>query len=125
MNRRSPLPRRCRPIVEELEPRLALSAAGADFSTQLTPSDPLYSSLYGMTKIQAPAAWNYSTGSAAVIVAVNDSGIAYDHPDLYLNIWINQGEIPGTLAHAPVDADADGVITFRDLNAAANSDIVT
>lgn len=125
MDAQSPKQPRFRLIVEELEPRLALSAAGADFSVQLTPSDPLFGSLYGMTKINAPGAWEQTQGSAKVVVAVNDSGIAYDHPDLYLNIWINQGEIPAGLTHAPLDVDSDGVITFRDLNASSNADIVT
>ena len=31
------------------------------------------------------------------VVAVIDTGIDYAHPDLYLNIWINQAEIPAAI----------------------------
>src|SRR4029079_2074161 len=43
------------------------------------------------------------------------------HPDLYKNIWINQGEIPASLASLLVDTDADGLYTFYDLNAPQNA----
>ncbi|MEM2904675.1 MAG: S8 family peptidase [Candidatus Bathyarchaeia archaeon] len=36
---------------------------------------------WGLTAVHAPAAWNYSTGHA-VRIAVLDTGIDYDHPDL-------------------------------------------
>jgi subtilisin family serine protease len=42
--------------------------------------------------IDAPEAWNVTTGNGTVTVAVADSGIAYDHPDLKTNIWTNPGE---------------------------------
>jgi thermitase len=42
--------------------------------------------------IDAPEAWNVTKGNAAVKVAVLDSGVAYDHPDLSGNIWSNPGE---------------------------------
>lgn len=47
------------------------------------PSDPLFASdQWDMTKIQAPAAWDITTGSDQVIVAVVDTGVDYNHPDL-------------------------------------------
>ncbi|MCY2987091.1 MAG: S8 family serine peptidase, partial [Planctomycetota bacterium] len=51
-------------------------------------------------------------------------GIDVTHPDLYLNIWLNQGEIPEGLKSKLVDTDADGRITFYDLNDAANAPLV-
>jgi thermitase len=48
----------------------------------LTPNDPLFDgSQWNLRKIRAPAAWNTETGAGAR-VAVVDSGIAADHPDL-------------------------------------------
>jgi len=37
--------------------------------------------------IDAPEAWEISEGSGDVIVAVIDSGVAYNHPDLAGNMW--------------------------------------
>ncbi|HEY9219399.1 MAG TPA: S8 family serine peptidase [Phenylobacterium sp.] len=71
---------------------------------------------------QAGEAWASGfTGSMKVGVGIIDSGVDYTHKDLYLNIWLNQGEIPTAIKSALVDSDGDGVFTFRDLNAAANA----
>lgn len=46
-----------------------------------TPNDPFYGRQWGLAKIKAEAAWKVSTGSD-VIVAVIDSGVDLDHPEL-------------------------------------------
>ncbi|MDX1764025.1 MAG: S8 family serine peptidase [bacterium] len=46
------------------------------------------------TDINAPVAWDSSTGSAATVIALLDTGIDLDHEDLQDNLWINTGEIP-------------------------------
>jgi subtilisin family serine protease len=48
------------------------------------PNDPLYSTsqAWHYTQINLPTAWDTTTGSPAVIVAVLDTGIRDDHPDL-------------------------------------------
>ncbi|MCK6573493.1 S8 family serine peptidase [Myxococcota bacterium] len=60
-----------------------------------TPDDPRYGELWGMPKIGAPAAWDHTTGSADVLVAVIDTGLDYTHPDLRDNAWRNPGETAG------------------------------
>ena len=67
---------------------------------------------------KAEAAWDSGvTGSLANVIGVIDSGIDYKHPDLYLNIWLNPGEVPDGV----IDINNDGLITFFDLNDNSNS----
>lgn len=74
---------------------------------------------------QANEAWaDGDTGAMTSVVGVIDTGIDYTHPDLYLNIWLNQREIPTTFRARLSDIDTDGLITFRDLNGAANASYV-
>lgn len=50
---------------------------------EFVPNDPYYASnQYGPQKIQADLAWDITTGSPNVIVAVVDSGADFSHPDL-------------------------------------------
>jgi subtilisin family serine protease len=55
----------------------------------MVPNEPplQLSSLWGMTKTQAPAAWDYTVGSTGSVAAVLDTGIDYSHPDLAANVW--------------------------------------
>jgi Subtilase family len=50
----------------------------------VVPNDTLFAQQWGMTQIQAPQAWDISTGNNAVVVAVIDSGTDLTHPDLQL-----------------------------------------
>jgi len=75
---------------------------------------------------QAGEAWAAGhTGNMKTVVGVIDTGIDYAHVDLYLNVWLNQGEISTSLKSQLRDTDSDGLITFRDLNNTANSAFVT
>lgn len=61
------------------------------------PNDPNFNtpSMWGMKKIQAPAAWEINKGSSNVIVAVIDTGIDHRHPDLAANMWRYPGGVSG------------------------------
>lgn len=78
----------------DLEPNYIMRPLG-------TPVDPQYPSQWHLPRIQAPSAWDETTGSASVVVAILDSGIDYNHPDFSTagtvdqkNLWRNAGEIP-------------------------------
>ena len=58
------------------------------------PNDPRYPEQWGLTKISADKAWEITTGKQDIIIAVIDSGVDYNHPDLAANIWKNPREIP-------------------------------
>jgi subtilisin family serine protease len=72
-------------------------------------TDPHSDNLWGLnndTGISARRAWDVSTGSSDVVVAIIDTGIDYTHPDLAANMWVNPGETPGN----GIDDDANGYI---------------
>lgn len=58
-----------------------------------TPNDPKYDEQWYLETVSAPAAWDTTTGSAQVVVAVLDSGMDLNHPDLENNLWTNPGEV--------------------------------
>lgn len=57
-----------------------------------TPNDPQFGSQWGLTKIQAPAAWDVTQGDSTVILSIVDSGCEWVHQDLGGNMWINTAE---------------------------------
>ncbi len=99
------------------------------YTTQATPNDPSFTSLWGLNNtgqtggtadadINAPEAWDQTTGSAETIIAVIDTGVDYNHQDLANNIWTNPGEIPGN----GIDDDGNGYIDdVHGINAITNS----
>jgi len=98
------------PDVLYAEPNYRVQAA-------LTPNDPQFSSLYGLNNagqtggtpdadIDAPGAWDITTGSQDIVVAVIDTGVDYTHEDLAANMWVNSAEIPGN----GQDDDANGFV---------------
>ena len=52
-------------------------------------NDPLKTQQWALGKIGAAQAWDVSTGSSQVVVAVIDTGIDYDNADLAANMWVN------------------------------------
>jgi len=62
--------------------------------------------LWGLKRIQAPAAWSVAKGSPEVMAAIIDSGADLMHPELKPNLWINPGEIAGN----KVDDDGNGLV---------------
>ena len=77
--------------------------------TTYTPNDTSFFDLWGLynsgqtggtpgADIDAPSAWNTTTGSSSVVVAIIDTGIDHGHPDLLANVFRNA-----------LDCNADGI----------------
>ncbi len=79
---------------------------GAVLQPAAISSDPGTSSQWALDAVSATQAWDVTTGSRNVVVAVIDSGIDLTHPDLVANIWTNPGEIAGN----GVDDDGNGYV---------------
>ena len=93
-------------VARRLDARADVRWAVADVpaTIDVTPNDPLFPNLWGLSntgqQVQAPTpftglagmdlgalgAWGTTQGSADVSVAVVDSGVALDHPDLAANL---------------------------------------
>jgi subtilisin family serine protease len=106
--------------VELLDARPGVALVQPDFRVEVarTPNDPSFGSLWGLDNtgqsggtagadIRAPEAWNTGTGTRRTVVAVIDTGVDYNHPDLRANMWKNTREVAGN----GIDDDGNG---FRD-----------
>jgi subtilisin family serine protease len=98
------------PLVASVEPDFVIAPAAI-------PADPSFGSLWGLhntgqsggladADIDAPEAWETTTGSRGVVIAVIDTGVDYTHRDLAANAWRNSGEIAGD----GLDNDGNGFI---------------
>jgi alpha-tubulin suppressor-like RCC1 family protein len=86
-------------MAKSVEPNYSIAATS-------TPNDPLLSAQWGLSTIDAQSAWDLTTGSRAIVVAVTDSGIDLAHRDLSENLWVNPLEIPAN----GIDDDQNGFV---------------
>ena len=77
-------------FIEKLraEPNVVSAMPNYIMQTQsVTPDDEHWGEQWGPAAIRAPELWERGTGSEEVVVAVIDSGVIYDHPDLAGNMY--------------------------------------
>lgn len=88
------------PEIEQAEPNYR-------YTPHLTPNEASFSSqLWGIEKMKFPEAWEITTGSRDVVVAILDDSLDINHPDLIGNIWENTYEIPNN----GIDDDGNGYV---------------
>ncbi|GAA6171455.1 S8 family serine peptidase [Colwellia sp. KU-HH00111] len=105
--------------LEKLNQHPAVLYAEPDYllKASVMPDDSRFDELWGMhntgqtggtddADIDAPEAWEISTGSSDVVVGVIDTGVDHSHTDLTDNAWVNPGEIAGD----GIDNDGNGYI---------------
>jgi serine protease len=120
-----------------------------ELSVSSVPNDPLLSQQWALNNtgqdggtpgndIHAEQAWNVTTGSPNVVVAVLDTGVDYNDTDLAENIWINQADIPSywytkssstsgynkIVYKSEIKTATPGIITMADLNNPVNAGLV-
>jgi len=99
------------PNVEYAEPNYLY------YTSETIPDDPDFSQQWALDNtgqtsgtvdadIDAPEAWDIERGSPEVVIAVIDTGVDWDHPDLADNVWVNPGE----------DINKNGVADEDDFN---------
>ncbi|MDP9211742.1 MAG: SpoIID/LytB domain-containing protein [bacterium] len=89
-----------RPGVERATPDYVVTATR-------TPDDPQYSTYqWNLPRIDAPQAWDRTTGASSLLTANIDTGVNRNHQDLATRIWTNAGETPGN----GIDDDDNGYI---------------
>jgi len=93
------------PEVDWAEPDY-LAYPAAETLIDNVPNDPFYSFQWGLPRVQAPSAWDITTGLPTVTIAIIDSGIDFGHEDLSGQVWVNPGEI----ASNGLDDDNNGFI---------------
>lgn len=79
------------------------------YRTSVVANDPEFGDMWGLNGtygVDAPNAWDITTGSSDVVVAVVDTGVDYTHPDLAQNVWVNPFEIAGN----GIDDDGNGYV---------------
>ena len=100
-------------------PHVAFAEPNFIYRAALRANDSLYDQLWGLENrdavaadrggadIDATVAWDATTGHDDVTVAVIDTGVAYDHPELDGNLWVNEAEAAGTPGR---DDDGNGYV---------------
>src|SRR5256885_12309449 len=107
------------------DPRVRYAEPNFVVQADALPNDPAFGNLWGLNNsgqpiqgfrgtpdadIDAPEAWNVTTGSAGVTVAVIDTGVDWSHPDLGSQIWINPGENCSGCRTDGIDNDHNGYV---------------
>jgi thermitase len=81
------------------DPEIDYAEPNFVYEALVTPNDPDFNKQWGQTLIQSPAAWNVTTGSNLVTIAVIDTGIDETHPDLASKIVAGYDSVDNATPH--------------------------
>lgn len=76
------------------DPRIDFIEPNFTYQISAIPNDYYYSNQWYLKRIRADKAWTSFHDSPNIVVAVIDTGVQINHPDLKDNIWVNKKEIP-------------------------------
>jgi hypothetical protein len=97
-------------VADELSKQEGVVYAEPDYifrALETVPNDAFYSQQWYLPAINAPAAWDMTTGDTTELIGIVDTGVDWDHPDLADKIKINWTEYNGI---AGVDDDGNGYV---------------
>lgn len=106
-------------LFEYVEPNYIGSGAGKKGILQITPNDTYFSRQWAFyndgsfslsqaifdADIDMELAWEIEQGDSSIIIAILDSGLKLNHPDINTRVWINNNE-----THNNIDDDENGFI---------------
>ncbi|MGW9101548.1 S8 family peptidase [Priestia megaterium] len=71
-----------------------------------TPNDSFFAYQYGPQKVQAPDAWDVTTSNGNIKIAIIDTGVQLNHPELAIKLWPGYNFVEGNLN--PNDGNGHG-----------------
>lgn len=79
------------------------------YTTDVTPNDPRFPEQWHLPLMRVPSAWDIEKGKASVLLAVIDTGIDPNHPDLKDRLSLPSANTTGTgAADDPTDTNGHG-----------------
>ncbi len=105
------------PLVKDVWPNVIRTTSQVRTPSAYYPNDPRYLNRrdptvltpdrqYYLELVGAPDAWEKTTGSESVIIAIIDTGVDIFHEDLQTQFWVNTGDVPND----EIDNDGNGFI---------------
>lgn len=89
------------------------------FKASYVPNDSFYPFQYGPQKVQAPSAWDVTRSNSSIKIAIVDTGVQLNHPDLTLKLLPGYNFIDGNTN--PSDGNGHGTHVAGIASAATNN----